>query len=153
MTVTAPMPENRPLTADEAALVRWLLGHGNPDAAGFLPQLADAWVVSHCPCGCATIDFSVGGAVPPAGAGMHILADYQWQAADGAQFGVFVFARGGLLAGLEVWSVDGLAAASVLPAIEQLQPLVFSQSAEPNAADVTMNVKSRLADRGTVGRC
>ena len=47
--------------------------------------------------------------MPPAESGMHILADYQWQAANGAHFGVFVFARAGLLAGLEVWSVDGLA--------------------------------------------
>ncbi len=134
MTVAAPLPENRPLTADEVALVRWLLKHGYPDAPGFLPRLADAWVVSRCPCGCASIDFSVGGVVPPAGAKMHTLADYQWQAADGAQFGVFVFTRGGLLAGLEVWSMDGLAAASALPKIEQLQPLVFSQSAAPGTS-------------------
>lgn len=134
MADAVPIPEDRPLTPQEQALVRWLLEHGNPDAARFLPQLADARVVSRCPCGCASIDFAIAGAVPPAGAGMRVLADYQWQGADGEQFGVFVFERAGLLAGLEVWSVDGLAAASALPMIGQLQPLVFSRSAEPGAA-------------------
>jgi hypothetical protein len=126
-----PIPEDRPLTAQEAGLVRWLLEHGHPDAAGFVPQLADAWVVSRCPCGCASVDFAIGGAVPPAGTGIHVLADYVWQAAEGAQCGVFVFARGGQLAGLEVWSADGMNAVSSLPAVKQLRPLVASQSAEP----------------------
>jgi hypothetical protein len=143
--VTAPIPENRPLTADKGALVQWRLEHGNQDAARFLPQLTDVSVVSRCPCGCgcgcASIDFAVGGAVPPAGAGMQILADFQWQAADGAHFGVFVFAEGGLLAGLEVWSVDGSAVASVLPAIGQLQPLVFSQR-EPLHGPGRINIDS-----------
>jgi hypothetical protein len=123
MEGTGPIPEDRPLTAQEAALVRWLLEHGNPDAAGFIPQLADAWVVSRCPCGCASIDFAIGGMVPPAGAGMHVLSDYLWQAADGAQCGVFLFACGGQLAGMEVWSVDGMQTVGSLPAIEQLRPL------------------------------
>jgi hypothetical protein len=136
MANTGPIPEDRPLTAQEAALVRWLLEHGNPDAAGFLSQLADARVVSRCPCGCASIDFAIGDVVPTAGAGIHILADYAWQAADGSQCGVFVFARGGQLAGLEVWSADGMQAASSLPAIEQLCPL---RSAEPGAAETDTN--------------
>jgi hypothetical protein len=119
-----PIPEDRPLTAQEACLVQWLLEHGNPDAAGFLPQMGQARVVSRCPCGCASIDFAVDGTVPPVGARMHVLADYIWNAPDGAQCGVFVFACGGQLAGLEVWSVDGMDAVSSLPAIEQLRPLV-----------------------------
>jgi hypothetical protein len=123
---TSSIPDDRPLTPEEEALVRWLLENGNRDAGGFLPQLANARVVSRCPCGCASIDFAVDGAVPPAEARIKKLADYQWQAADGAQFGVFVFARAGQLAGLEVWPIDGLQAASLLPKIEQLRPLVFA---------------------------
>ena len=126
-----PIYEDRLLTAQEAALVQWLLEHGNPDAAEFLPQIADARVVSRCPCGCASIDFSIGGVIPPAGTGMHILSDYVWQAADGAHCGVFVFARSGQLVGLEVWSADGMEAVSSLPTVEQLRPLVTSRSAEP----------------------
>jgi hypothetical protein len=38
-------------------------------------------------------------------------------------FGVFVFERGGLLAGLEVWSQDGLAEAKSLPSTELLRPI------------------------------
>ena len=55
--VPVPTQQDRPLTEQERSLVRWLLEHGNPDAAEFLPQLADAWVVSRCGCGCASIDF------------------------------------------------------------------------------------------------
>ena len=45
---------------------------------------------------------------------MAILADYEWRASDGAMFGVFIFERLGILAGLEVWSQDGLAPADTL---------------------------------------
>jgi hypothetical protein len=123
MAGIGPTPEDRPLTAQEAALVRWLLEHGNPDAAGFIPELAYAWVVSRCPCGCASIDFAIGGVVPATGVGMHTLSDHVWQASDGTQCGVFVFAIGGQLAGLEVWSADGNEPIRQLPAVEQLQPL------------------------------
>jgi hypothetical protein len=123
MTNTAPIPEDRPLTPHEASLVRWLLEHANPAAAGFLAQLDDARVVSRCYCGCASVDFSIKGVIPPVANGINILADYQWQSAAGYRFGVFVFARAGLLAGLDVWSEDGLAEAHSLPLIEQLRPL------------------------------
>ena len=129
MSAATPIPEDRPLTAQEATLVRWLLEHGNADAPLFLPQLADVRVVSRCPCGCASIDFAVGAAVPPDGSGLHVLSDFQWQAADDSLFGVFVFAKGGKLAGLEVWSIDGLAAAVSLPEVERLRPLVLSPTA------------------------
>jgi hypothetical protein len=39
---------------------------------------------------------------------MHVLSDYVWQADDGTHCGVFVFSCGGLLAGVEVWSADGM---------------------------------------------
>ena len=44
-----PIPEDRPLTAEEQSLVQWLLEQGNSDAAPFLSQLSDARVVSRCP--------------------------------------------------------------------------------------------------------
>jgi hypothetical protein len=129
MTNTTAIAEDRPLTAEEALLVRWLLEHGVAQASQFLPQLSQTRVVSHCYCGCASIDFAVAGVVPPLGQPMQILADYHWQTAEGHLFGVFVFARAGLLAGLEVWSVDGLAAARALPTVGQLRPLSFGQPA------------------------
>jgi hypothetical protein len=129
MTTTA-IPEDRPLTAAESRLVRWLLMHGIPQAANYLPQLDRAGVVSRCFCGCASIDFAIDGAVPPPGAGMTVLADYEWRAAGGELFGAFVFERTGLLAGLEVWSQDGLGQASELPDIDQLRPVGTCQVAE-----------------------
>jgi hypothetical protein len=38
---------------------------------------------------------------------MDILSDHVWEDAQGHKFGAFVFARGGLLAGLDLYSVDG----------------------------------------------
>ena len=119
-------PEGRQLTDREATLVRWLLEHGTPPAHEFLPQVADARVVAHCPCGCASVDFAIGGIVPPPTSGMQILADYCWQADGGANFGIFVFAREDRLAGLEVWSIDGEATPTTLPVIDKLKPLVTS---------------------------
>ena len=144
MADLVPLHEDRPLTQPEQALVRWLLEHGNPDAAGYLSQLAEARVVSRCPCGCASIDFAIGGTTPPAGAGMHVLSDYVWQAGEGTHGGVFVFSCGGLLAGLEVWSADGTEAAASLPAVEWLRPMAAARSAEPSAtADPVRDSASR----------
>lgn len=132
MADLAPIPEDRPLTQQEQAVVRWLLEHGSPDAAGYLPQLTQSRVVSRCPCGCASIDFAISGVIPPADAGMNVLSDYIWQADDGALCGIFVFSSSGLLAGLEVWSADGgMGAVSTLPSVELLRPLA-ALSAEPN---------------------
>jgi hypothetical protein len=117
------MPEDRPLTPREAELVRWMLAHGTLAAAEYLPQLATARVVSRCGCGCASVDFSVGGAVPPRGEPMGILADFEYQTPDGHRCGAFVFEQAGLLAGLEVWSVDGLSTPSGLPFVDELCPL------------------------------
>lgn len=129
MTTATSIPEDRPLTAREETLVGWLLKHGDPTAAAFIPQLSEARVVSRCYCGCGSIDFAINAVVPPVDVRIHILSDYQWQEADESRFGVFVFARGDQLAGLEVWSVDGQSAASSLPEIEQLRPLVITRIA------------------------
>lgn len=123
-----PIPEDRPLTSEEAELVRWLLNHGitGANAASFLPQLEQARVVSRCPCGCASIDFAIAGRVPPTGKPLAVLSDYEWESDSGARFGVFVFVKDDILAGLEVWSVDGLEAADELPKIESLKPIVWT---------------------------
>ena len=54
---------------------------------------------------------------------MEALADHEWQGPAGELFGVFVFARQGILAGLELWSIDGLATNSRLPQLSELKPL------------------------------
>jgi hypothetical protein len=112
----------RPLSAEEVALVTWLLEHGEPEACAFVDQVARARVVGRCPCGCASVDFAIDGQRPP-GTGLHTLSDYQWRGPDGELFGVFVFARAGLLLGLEVWSIDGRATPTFLPRTSDLVPL------------------------------
>jgi hypothetical protein len=76
---------------------------------------------------CASINFSVQGEMR-SGQNMKVIADFAWNA-DGHQFGIFVFEKGALLAGLEVWSIDGEATPSNLPRPDQLQPLTFRNSA------------------------
>ena len=119
--------EDRPLSAQEVALTRWLLEHGESGAARFLEQLPQARVVSHCPCGCASVDFAIGGQRAPAGTGMEILADYEWRGPAGELFGVFAFAQGDLLGGIEVWSIDGEATPTTLPNPAELKPLVLQK--------------------------
>ena len=113
--------EDRPLTELERALVRWMLEHGRPDAVAYLDQLSHARVVARCPCGCASVDFSVGGQRPPIGGSLDILSDWQWHTIEGHFCGAFVFARHSQLAGLEVWSIDGQSSASVLPEPAELE--------------------------------
>jgi hypothetical protein len=50
-----------------------------------------------------------------------ILSDDVWETADGTHGGVFVFARAGQLAGLEVWSAGGMGPIRSLPAVDQLR--------------------------------
>jgi hypothetical protein len=123
------IPEDRPLTVEEMQLIRWLLEHGpvGAETPTFLAQLDQARVVSRCPCGCASINFAIAGQLPPPGAGLQVLSDYQWVGNAGAEFGVFVFAKAGVLSGLEVWSIDGLAAANHLPKIESLKPIEWNK--------------------------
>jgi hypothetical protein len=112
--------EGRPLSPDERALVRWLLQHGEPDAAAYLPQVDRARVISGCSCGCASVSFSIDGAVPNYEAGMRALSSYAYDSDNGAACGIFVSANGGLLSGLEVCSADGPAEIAKLPAIDRL---------------------------------
>jgi hypothetical protein len=117
---TAPIPDDRPLTIDEYQLTRWMLEHGTPEARTFLPQLEQARVVSRCPCGCASIDFAIGGKDRPMG-NMQILADFLF-GGDNDLSGAFDFAMSGLLAGLEVYGLP-VEAPKVLPLPEALRPL------------------------------
>jgi hypothetical protein len=123
MESIAEIPDNRPLSESEASLVHWLLNHGIAKARGYLPQLERSSVASRCYCGCASINFAVDGMIPPSGDGISVLADSKWRGPQGELFGVFVFERGGVLAGLEVWSQDGLADVKSLPSPELLQPI------------------------------
>src|SRR5215218_9719283 len=117
----SPMSEgNRQLTDHERRLVRWMLEHGSPEAAAFLPQLDEAEVTPwKCLCGCASINFQLRGRpeVPP---GVHPIADFAFGEGDTLS-GIFVYEKDGILSGLEVYGMAGDAPKS-LPESEELQP-------------------------------
>jgi hypothetical protein len=115
------LSEPRLLSHAERELTAWLLRHGSDDAGEFLPQLDRAKVIAHCRCGCASIDFSIDGRQPKT-FGMRVLSDYQWKDQRGHLFGVMVFEQDDLLAGLDVWSIDGGATPYELPPIQSLVP-------------------------------
>ena len=116
-----PIPENRPLSQEEADLVKWLLEHGwNKTAANFIPQIERLRVVSRCGCGCRSIDFSVDNIEPDYSVGLETLSDYYWGEGGKDLCGIFVFQRGGRLAGLELYSVDGMVTPKNLPNLTEL---------------------------------
>jgi hypothetical protein len=115
--------EDRPLSKAERELVSWLLEHGTDEGKRILTQLAEARVISRCSCGCASVDFSIRGRTAPPKSAMSIVADYRWADPDGKLFGIFAFAREGLLAGIDLWSIDGRGTASALPRTGQLRPM------------------------------
>lgn len=117
--------ESRPLTPVEIEFVRWLLEHGGARAQTFLSQLNGASVTSRCGCGCASFDVSISG-ITHCGekdVGMETLCDYQWRTSSGALCGAFAFACAGVLAGIELWSIDGQETPSTIPPVSVLEPL------------------------------
>src|SRR5689334_13392542 len=96
----------RPLTTDELALAEWMLEHGIPDARDFLVQLPAVRVTPwRCKCGCASINFVVEGLPDPQGP-MTPLGNFTFEAAEGPS-GIFIFAQGGTLGGIEVVGYGG----------------------------------------------
>ncbi|MEK6347379.1 MAG: hypothetical protein V4764_07860 [Burkholderia sp.] len=124
-----PLEQNRPLSASEMSLARWMLENGEPEARGFLEQLTAAEVTPwRCPCGCGSIKFQIKGRESPP-AGVHVLGDYIF-GADDAPARIFIFESGGVLSGIEVYGLAGNAPAE-LPQEDALRP--FSRSrAEPD---------------------
>lgn len=109
---------SRPLSAHEAELLRWMLHRGGAEGRSLLPQVDRARVAPwRCPCGCASFNLEVGGAEAPPGE-MRVVADFV--VGEGAA-GIFVFARGGVLAGVEVYGLAG-DPPHTLPDAEDLRP-------------------------------
>ena len=121
MTSPTAIPDDRELTLMERRLVEWLLDNGEADSNRYRSQLDGARVATRCCCGCASVDFAIDGVVPKRGEPISVLSDYEWIDSAGRVFGVFVFARCDLLAGLDVWSQDGLATADYIPELIDLR--------------------------------
>ena len=112
---------NRPLSAEERELALWMLEHGSPEAHSFISQLELAEVTPwRCQCGCASINLQLKGHLETPG-GVHILGDFCFGRGDNLA-GIFIFSSDGLLKGIEVY---GLAADApkVLPNPGSLRPL------------------------------
>jgi hypothetical protein len=121
------MGDNRSLTHDEYTLVRWMLEHGIPEAASFLPQLDLAEVTPwRCPCGCASMNFRIKGQPEPP-PGVHPIADFVFGDESNLS-GIFVFENDGVLAGLEVYGLAGEAPKS-LPLPKELRPFEAASGA------------------------
>ena len=116
------MELRRELTADESALIQWMLKTGCSQWEEYVDQLFHATVCSRCDCGCPSIDLSINDKTPDYSVGLSILADYLWKPSSGGQMGAFVFARKGQLSGLEVYSQDGHEIPSCIPSPSELVP-------------------------------
>jgi hypothetical protein len=53
---------------------------------------------------------------------LRVLSDFQWRTNDGHLCGAFVFEQDGLLAGLDLWSIDGQTTPDAMPPLHSLVP-------------------------------
>ncbi len=83
------IPQNRPLSPEEQRLLTWLISHGTPEAQNYAAQIEELRVISHCSCGCPTVDF-----YPPKGPS-EILADFYGVTSEKVDVGVILHARDG----------------------------------------------------------
>ena len=83
------IPQNRPLSLAEAAIVRWMLQNASRagDLSNLEPSVADLRVVGRCSCGCPSVDFMPGGQA----LGASLIAEAQGVTADGNAVGVLLF--------------------------------------------------------------
>jgi hypothetical protein len=83
-------------------------------------------VVSHCGCGCPTIDLAVDGRAAPLSSPTTILADTEGLSPEGVRVGIIVHGREGLISELEIYSMAGDEGKFSLPRINDLAS--FSES-------------------------
>jgi hypothetical protein len=130
--------EDRPLSADERALVgRLLREFAPPEAIVLLPQLDHARVTGRCSCGCPTVDLTV----PPEFRAENScperpLAD-AFGRVNGKLVGVMLFQSGGLLCLLETYRLEDFGDDPFgLPALDTIQPCVWSnEGTKPQSED------------------
>lgn len=114
------VPELRPLYEQERTLLRWMVAQTSGAGSHLLAQLDHATVAARCGCGCASIDLAIDGAEEDKKEPLNLIADYAWKTKAGNLCGACLFTRRGHLAGLDLWSIDGVETPMTLPAIEEL---------------------------------
>lgn len=115
----------RQLTQQERNLVTWLLEKNIESSKTYLKQLNKIIVISKCPCGCASINFSYKDtdSFHQTNSNFKIISDYKWKDEDNNLYGIFLFSKNDILAGLEVWSIDGNSTPTRLPNHSSLIPI------------------------------
>jgi hypothetical protein len=105
--------EPRPLTNDERILIHWLLTRGVEMSstttylgAAFLPQIDALRVVSHCSCGCPTIDLALDDPNLAVQNVTGTVADVEGRSPEGTEIGVILRANNGVLKELELYARD-----------------------------------------------
>lgn len=106
--------QNRPVTAEEAVLIRWLLEHGDDQTRQFIPQVNSLAVVSKCTCGCPTVDFQTSNRSEA-----RLICDVLGEV-DGQRVGVLLFQAEGELSCLEIHAMAATNQPFGLPKIETL---------------------------------
>jgi hypothetical protein len=109
----------RPLTAEEQALLIWLLEHGIPDAKNFLPQVNTLRARSSCACGCPSIEFIVPLDAPYIATTRGTLAAFTGKS-GGVDIVLALFAGGGVLSKLDVSAIGETDRPFGLPPVESL---------------------------------
>jgi hypothetical protein len=111
-------PLHRSISQEEAAVVGWLIEHGEPEAREYADNLQSLTVMARCNCGCPTVYFEVEGD-PVSRRGERIISDHLG-IVDGQEVGVMLFALGRQLSSLEVYSLAGSDKPFKLPKISDL---------------------------------
>ena len=113
------IPEDRPISQDEAAVVCWLL---RASVAGDLSRLESSvsslHIVGRCGCGCPSIDFAPGGQA----GGSGFLAEAFGESAHGELAGLILWGTCQVITGLEIYGFEKSALS--MPALGTLRPRI-----------------------------
>jgi hypothetical protein len=108
----------RAVTRKEAAVIEWLLRHGEQGSDRFFAQIETLTIVSRCTCGCPTVHFESENN-QASRKGERLISD-QLGTVDGEDVGVMLFELNGRLSTLEVYSCAGADKPFGLPKLEDL---------------------------------
>lgn len=108
----------RAVTREEAAIIEWLLRHGEEGAERFCVQIETLKIASRCTCGCPTVHFELENN-QTSRKGERLVSDHLGTV-DGEDVGVMLFELNGRLSTLEVYSCAGADKSFSLPKLEDL---------------------------------
>jgi hypothetical protein len=123
----------RAVTREEAAVIEWLLRHGEQEADRFFAQVEKLMIVSRCTCGCPTVYFELEND-QASRKGERLISD-QLGTVDGEDVGVMLFELRGRLSTLEVYSCAGADKPFGLPKLEDLYTFEDASKRQANRSN------------------